>query len=83
MVPHFPCSARASSGDLFAWLVGLLTWHPKTPRVIAVRKWSGQMGGVLLLLRLLVEEPTAYSQIKEGDTACLLLRGVAGSLYLL
>ena len=51
--------------------------------MIAVRKWSGQMGGVLLLLRLLVEEPTAYSQIKEGDTACLLLRGVAGSLYLL
>lgn len=25
-----PRTARASSGDLSAWLVGLLTWHPKT-----------------------------------------------------
>ena len=65
MVPHFPRTARASSGDLSAWLVGLLTWHPKTPRVIAVRKWSGQTSGALLSLHLLGEEPAAYSQTKE------------------
>lgn len=65
MVPHFPHSVRASSGDLSAWVVGLLTWQPKIPRAIAVWKWSGQMGVALLLLCLSAEGPTAYSQIKE------------------
>lgn len=41
MVPRFPRSVRASSGDLSARVVGLLPWQPKIPRVTAVGEEVG------------------------------------------